>query len=84
MRNVSANQQGPPTVALPSEFSQSIDWYSEGETRVIEVDGVRVAVRFVGRHGRRCRIAITMPAGAVIRALDSNELLNRTMGPQAR
>jgi hypothetical protein len=70
MRNVSANQQGPSAVARPSEFSQSIDWYAEGETRVVEVNGVRIEVRFVGRHGRRCRIAITAPPGAVFRSTD--------------
>jgi hypothetical protein len=45
--------------------STCIDWYSEGETRVVEVDGVRVVVRFVGRRGRRGRIVIEAPAGAV-------------------
>jgi hypothetical protein len=65
MSNASANQQGPSTVTRPSEFGQSIDWYSEGESRVVEVSGVRFAVRFVGRKGRRGRIAVTAPAGAV-------------------
>ncbi len=45
--------------------STSIDWYSEGETRIVEVDGGRVVVRFVGRKGRRGRIVIEAPAGAV-------------------
>jgi hypothetical protein len=45
--------------------SRLIDWFSEGETRVVEVDGVRVVVRFVGRKGRRGRIVIEAPAGAV-------------------
>jgi hypothetical protein len=49
----------------PAASSQSIDWYSEGETRIVEVDGVRVVIRFVGRHGRHVRIAIAAPAGAV-------------------
>ena len=53
--------------------SQSIDWYAEGHARDVEVAGVRVTVRFVGRKGRRARIAITGPAGAVFRALDSSE-----------
>jgi hypothetical protein len=60
----------PPAVdqaASRSVKSQSIDWYSEGESRIVEVDGVRVMVRFVGRHGRRGRIAITAPAGATFR-----------------
>jgi hypothetical protein len=32
---------------------------------VVEVDGVRIVVRFIGRKGRRGRIAIEAPAGAV-------------------
>lgn len=51
--------------------SSSIDWYAEGETRVVEVDGVRVTIRFVGRKGRRARIAITAAAGAVFRGGES-------------
>jgi hypothetical protein len=70
MRNVSANQQAPSTVARPDACSQSIDWYSEGETRIVEANGVRVIVRFVGRHGRRGRIAITAPPGATFRSVE--------------
>lgn len=50
---------------------QSIEWYAEGKCRVVEVDGVRVTVRFVGRRGRRARIAITAPAGTEFRATGS-------------
>jgi hypothetical protein len=53
-----------------TESSRSIDWYAEGEERVVEVGGVQVVVRFVGRKGRRGRIAITAPAGALFRSLD--------------
>ncbi len=42
----------------------SIDWYAEGESRIVDVGGVRVTVRFVGRKGRRGRILIAAPAGA--------------------
>jgi hypothetical protein len=49
----------------PAPSSQSIDWYSEGETRIVEANGVRVEVRYVGRKGRRGRIAITAPPGTV-------------------
>jgi hypothetical protein len=52
--------------------STCIDWYSEGETRIVEVDGVRVVVRFVGRKGRRGRIVIEAPAGAVFSSLDQS------------
>jgi len=61
---------GPETIgvqpsAAPAPTSSCIDWYAEGQSRTVEVDGVRVVVRFVGRRGRRGRIAIQAPAGAV-------------------
>lgn len=65
--NVKADGQGP---AKPPT-SRLIDWYSEGETRVVEVDEVRVTVRFVGRKGRRGRIVIEAPAGAVFSSCDA-------------
>ena len=37
---------------------------------IIDVGGVRVTVRFVGRRGRRARIAITAPSGAVFSAAE--------------
>ncbi len=43
---------------------QSIDWYSEGEARTVEVHGQRIEVRLIGRRGRRARIAICAPPGA--------------------
>ena len=46
---------------------QSIDWYHEGKARSVEVGGVIITVRLVGRNGRRARIAILAPAGAVFR-----------------
>jgi len=54
-----------PPAALTSPICQSIDWYSEGEQRMVELAGVRVIVRYVGRKGRRARILIEAPAGAV-------------------
>jgi len=59
----SRQRQEPPT----ENWSQSIDWYAEGQRRTVEVNGVRVVVRFIGRKGRRGRIAIEAPAGAVFR-----------------
>ncbi|MEX1230837.1 MAG: hypothetical protein WEB58_11400 [Planctomycetaceae bacterium] len=47
-----------------SGVPQSIEWYSPGQARVFEVDGVRIAVRFVGRRGRRGRIAVATACGA--------------------
>ena len=58
---------------VPSEWSQSIDWYAEGEERIVEADGIRVVVRFVGRKGRRGRFAITAPPGAAFLACDRNK-----------
>ena len=58
----------PTTESTPT--SKSIDWYAEGQSRTVEVDGVRVTVRFIGRKGRRARVEIEAPAGAVFRALD--------------
>jgi hypothetical protein len=55
---------------LPSSASQCIDWYAEGEERTVEADGVRVVVRFVGRRGRRGRIAIVAPPGATFQTSD--------------
>jgi hypothetical protein len=58
---------------VSAEASQSIDWYAEGEERIVEAGGVRIAVRFVGRKGRRGRIAITAPPGAAFLACDRNK-----------
>ena len=65
-RNATGNRNPAPTNA-----SQSIDWYSEGQSRVVEIGDVQVTVRCVGRKGRRARISITAPAGAVFQPLDS-------------
>lgn len=65
----SANRNVAPIRGLPPPVvGQCIDWYAEGEERIVEVDGVRVVVRFVGRKGRRGRIAITAPPGAAFRS----------------
>lgn len=42
-----------------------VDWYGEGEERIVRIDGVEVRIRFVGRKGRRGRILVEAPAGAV-------------------
>jgi hypothetical protein len=49
---------------------QSIDWYAEGETRTVQLDGVQITIRFIGRKGRKGRIAIEAPAGAVFGEVD--------------
>jgi hypothetical protein len=61
-----------PDNQVRTGVSQSFDWYAEGESRTVEVDGIRVEVRFVARKGRRARIAITAPAGAVFRGADGS------------
>jgi hypothetical protein len=58
------------TIDVPSVIvsaAQTIDWYSEGEAKTVEIGGFEVVVRFVGRKGRRARIAISAPAGVVFR-----------------
>lgn len=37
---------------------QTIEWFAPGQERVVEVNGVPVTIRFVGRKGRRARIAV--------------------------
>ena len=58
----------------PDGRCHSIDWYSEGESRTIESDGVQVTVRFVGRKGRRGRIIIIVPPGATFWASDNGSV----------
>jgi hypothetical protein len=58
----------------PSLTSRCIDWYHEGESRTVEVDGLRITVRFIGRKGRRGRIAIEAPAGAVFQASEQQSM----------
>ena len=67
-----ATSYGP---RLPAKTSQCIDWYAEGEERIVEVGGVQMTVRFVGRKGRRGRIAITAPPGAAFLAGDRTPTL---------
>ncbi len=58
---------------LPPSVSKSVEWYHEGEERIVQAGGIQITVRFVGRKGRRGRIAITAPPGAAFRSLDLNE-----------
>lgn len=73
-REEHADLNGSQVAALTAspETCQSIEWYSEGQTRIVEVGGIRISVRLIGRKGRRARIAITAPAGATFRSLDLN------------
>ena len=67
-RGTAANRK-PPSAAV----SRSIDWYAEGQSRMVEIGDVQVFFRFVGKKGRRARIAITAPAGATFCAVDDRE-----------
>jgi len=63
---------GPETTGdnntAPSALtSKSIDWYAEGQSRIVEIDGVRVTVKLIGRKGRRSRILIEASPGAEFR-----------------
>lgn len=53
------------TAPVTPPGSISIDWYTEGDARIVQVGDVQIEVRLVGRNGRRARIAIKAPAGAV-------------------
>jgi hypothetical protein len=68
-----SDQPSPPSANCRiGGFCQSIDWYAEGESRIVEVGEVQVCVRLIGRRGRRARIAITAPAGAAFRDLGAS------------
>lgn len=53
--------------------SRLIDWFAEGQAVAVEFEGIVITMHYLGRKGRRARIAITGPAGAVYRALDLSE-----------
>lgn len=61
---------GSTRPALDAHHCRSIEWYHEGQTRIVEANGMRIEVRFVGRKGRRARIAIVAPLGAAFQAID--------------
>jgi hypothetical protein len=66
------NNEGVPCnqIHVPVETSRSIEWYAEGEERVVEAGGMQITIRFVGRRGRRARIAITAPPGTAFLSSD--------------
>ncbi len=65
-----SNQRDQNTQPRPLDSTdcETIEWYYPGQTRTVEVDGIQVTIRFVGRKGRRARISIEAPAGAVFRS----------------
>jgi hypothetical protein len=62
--------QVPPPHRDDSRQCRSIEWYSPGQSRVVEVNGMQILIGFVGRRGRRGRIAITAPPGTVFRTAE--------------
>jgi hypothetical protein len=58
------------TGALKKAIAKEIDRRTVQAQRVVEVDGVCVSVRFVGRTGRRARIAILVPRRAAFHSVD--------------
>ena len=73
MTNSAVNHRDRPSNPAQAPTSQCIDWYAQGESREVECNGVRVTIRFVGRKGRRGRISIEAPPGAVFRSPDGDE-----------
>ena len=69
---------------LPGRDCQSVEWYSEGQFRIVELNGIRVTIRFVGRRGRRARIAITAPSGAVFCAGGTETMNDSRSYPNSR
>jgi hypothetical protein len=74
----SRNRDAAANRGLPSSVSRSVEWYCEGQSRVVEIGDMQVIIRCVGRKGRRARISITAPAGAVFQSLDLNENVGST------
>jgi hypothetical protein len=61
------NEESESQLLLPvgaGLASQIVNWYHPGQSRIVDIAGVQITVRFVGRKGRRGRIAITAPAAA--------------------
>jgi hypothetical protein len=57
-----ALQRQPVQPGPPEPTCRCIDWFAEGESKVVVVGGVRIVVRFIGRKGRRGRCSRTRGA----------------------
>ena len=68
------------TRATPNA-SRFIDWFSKGDGVAVEANGNRTIIRIVDRKGRRNRLDITVPPGAVFRPLDRGS--GKDMGEKA-
>lgn len=62
--NRSPDFRQPLEPGRPPNSCRCVDWYSEGDARVVECSGVQIVIRYVGRKGRRGRIVIDAPVGA--------------------
>lgn len=60
----------PTSDSTRPKVSTCTDWYHEGESREVEVNGLILTVRFVARRGRRARITIMAPPGAMFRGVE--------------
>ena len=70
-------------VPLEAGHSRCAERYHEGQSRTVEVNGIRIEVRFVGRKGRRARIAIVAPPrGSVSGGRPVTRELHRSMWPK--
>lgn len=72
MTNTTVNHEDRRSVPSQTATSQCIDWYTPGDLCEIECGDVRMTVRFVGRKGRRGRIAIEASPGTVFHLPDGN------------
>jgi len=63
---VAPDAEVPPNMSPPPTTLH--DWFAVGQGMTVDVAGVTVAFRVIGHKGRRTRIVVTAPAGAVIRA----------------
>jgi hypothetical protein len=85
VRHIDAQPDGQPSIELSAfrprrqgNESQLIDWFAEGQAIVVEFEDTVVTIHYVGRKGRRARIAISGPAGVVFRSLGASKLLVST------
>ena len=56
--------------ARQRQVATCIDWFAEGQALAVEVGGVVVTVRLVGRRGRRSRLAIAARPTATFRSVE--------------
>lgn len=65
---MSSSEASPPSI---SPKCRSSDWYSSGDASIVQIGDAAVTVRFIGRRGRRARIAIEARAHGAAVHLDT-------------